>query len=231
MESPVQCNTTLTSAHLHRRSLAFSQSGLRSLSEIFPKASSDEATVGFVLSNLPKKAGPILWVQDRLTRKEAGEPYLPGLAGKKLIRVDLSQPKDVLWAMEEGLKCTDLSGVIGEIWGDPPTLDFTATKRLAIRAERHQIPCWLIRRSASPDLSAARDRWRVASLPSLPNPDDPKSPGAQRWQVELFRSRFQKPGTWIVTYDRAADRVDFSAPVRDGAMAEDHGPERRFVAR
>lgn len=79
-----------------------------------------------------------------------------------MIRVDVSRPADVLWATEEGLRCKALSCVIGEIWGDSPALTFTATKRLAMCAEAHKVPCWLIRHAASPDLSAARDRWRIA---------------------------------------------------------------------
>lgn len=223
MESPVQCNTAHTSDHCSKRLLAFSNRNVPTLSEVFSKTPTDVAAVGFVVSAIPKKSTPILWVQDRLSRKESGGVYLPGLLERHVIRVDLSRPVDVLLTMEEGLRCTALAGVIGEIWGDPPALDFTATKRLALRAEHHQIPCWLIRHSGTAALSAARNRWRIASLPSLPNPHDSKAPGVSRWQAELFRSRSQQPGTWVATYDRAADRVDLSAPLRDGAMADKNG--------
>ena len=193
------------------------------LVEAFPTVARDVGVLGFVLSRLGKSDAPLLWVQDRMSHKETGSPYLPGLRHKTVIRVDVSRPSDVLWAMEEGLRCKALSGVIGEIWGTPPALNFTATKRLAMRAEANKVPCWLIRRAASPDLSAARDRWRIASLPSLPHPRDPQAPGAPRWQAELFRSRTQAPGTWVVSYDRAADRLHFAAPLRDGAVAARDG--------
>ncbi|MGB5870079.1 MAG: hypothetical protein WBH04_07750 [Albidovulum sp.] len=184
--------------------------------------------MGFVLSRLPPVAAPILWVRDRLSQQEAGSPYLPGLHRRSIIRVDVSRAADALWVMEEGLRCKALSAVIGEIAGDPPALNFTATKRLALRAEASKLPCWLIRRAASADLSAARDRWRIASLPSAPHPHDPQAPGAPRWRAKLFRSRQQQPGTWVVSYDRATDRVDFSAAFRDGAVAAgDAAPERR----
>lgn len=200
------------------------------LSEVFPASETDAAGVGFVLTRLPGGSAPVLWVQDRLSRQQAGQPYLPGLAGRPLVRVDVNRPVDVLWALEEGLRCTSLAAVIGELWGDPRTLDFTATKRLAMRAEHYKVPCWLIRRAASPDLSAARNRWRVASLPSQAHPDDTRAPGDPRWQVELFRSRQQQPGTWVATYDRAADRVDLAAPLRDGAVAEGDGTIGRSTA-
>lgn len=194
------------------------------MSEVFPDMATDAGAVGFVLANLPPKAAPVLWVQDHLSRKETGVPYLPGIGTKHpIIQVNVSRAVDVLWAMEEGLRCQSLTAVIGEVWGDPQALDFTATKRLVMRAEAAEVPCWLVRRAASPDLSAARDRWRVSSLPSASHPHDPQAPGAPRWQVELFRSRNRPPGTWVATYDRAADHLNLSAPVRDGAVAARDG--------
>ena len=173
------------------------------LIEVFAVSAADAAARAFVLSHLDPGKGPLLWVQDRLTRREAGEPYLPGIGGDfRLIRVDVNRPADVLWAMEQALECRDLGGVLGEIWGEAPVADFTATKRLVLRAETHGVPCWLIRRAARPDLSAARERWRVAAAPSLPHPDDDIAPGLPVWQAELFRARNRPPGTWTMSWNR-----------------------------
>lgn len=197
-------------------------------SEVFPASVADAGATAFVLANLSQKRAPVLWVQDRLSHKEAGQPYQPGMRPlQEVIWVNANRPADVLWAMEEGLRCKTLSAVIGEIWGDPPALSFTATKRLAMRAEAAGVACWLIRRAAAPNLSAARDRWRIASLPSTTHPDDPQAPGAPRWQAELFRSRTRKPGTWVAHHDRASDRVDFTAPFRNGTLAEGDAAHRQ----
>ncbi|MGQ0565140.1 MAG: ImuA family protein [Gemmobacter sp.] len=193
------------------------------LSEVFATQVGDAAAVGFVLSHLVRGAAPVLWVQDRLSRRETGRPCLAGLGGRILLLVDLARPVDVLVAAEEGLRCAALSAVVAEVWGDPPGLDFTATKRLVLRAEASGVPCWLIRHGATPDLSAARDRWRVGALPSAPNPDDALAPGHPRWRVELFRSRHRPPGTWVAQHDRTADRVDLVAAVPDGPLAADAG--------
>lgn len=187
------------------------------LAEAFAGSATDAAAMGFVLSRLPRTDAPILWVQDRLSRREAGRLSLAGV-NRRIIMVDLSRAADVLWAMEDGLRCRALGAVVGEIWGDPPALDFTATKRLAIRSEAADVPCWLIRRAASPDLSAARERWRVASLPAAPHPHDAQAPGLPRWSLDLFRSRRRPPGQWVATYDGAAHRLDLAAPVRDGTL-------------
>lgn len=185
------------------------------LVEVFSPCASDGAAVSFALAHIPITQGkPLLWVQDRISRLESGEPYLPGLpAGLQVICVDVSKPSDLLWTMEEALRCPDLCGVLGEIWGDPPALDFTASKRLALRAEAHNVPAWLIRRGGHANLSAARQRWRVSSLPAQADPYDPRAPGAPLWQAELFRARWQTPGDWVVSHD--ADGLHF-----------DHGVER-----
>ncbi|MEJ8561869.1 hypothetical protein QTO30_12035 [Yoonia sp. GPGPB17] len=193
-------------------------------SEVFADVVTDAGVMGFVLASLPRKVAPILWVQDHLSRKETGAPYLPGIGIKRpIIQVTVSRAADALFAIEEGLRCHSLTAVMGEIWGDPPALDFTATKRLSMRAEAARMPCWLIRRAASADLSAARDRWRVKSLPSAPHPQDIHAPGAPRWQVTLFRSRNRSPGTWVASYDGTADRFNLAAPFRDGEVAARDG--------
>jgi protein ImuA len=198
----------------------------QTLVEVFATRPGDAGAVGFVLAHLRARTGPVLWVQDRMSQGEMGAPYLPGLR-LPVLRVALSRPADVLTALEEGLRTTGLAAVVGEVWGDPAVLDFTATKRLAMRAETTQTPCWLIRWGAQANLSAARMRWRVSSLPSSANADDALSPGDARWQAELFRTRTGKPGTWAVQHDRAADRISFSATVPDGTLVENHGTTGR----
>lgn len=206
----------------------YGEQGAHTLSEVFAEKAEDAAAVGLVLARLPQNRAPVLWVQDRLSLKETGRPYLPGLGvSRPVIMVSLSRAADVLWAMEDGLRCKTLGAVVGEIWGDPKALGFTATKRLALRSEAAGVPCWLVRRAAAPNLSAARDRWRVASLPALPHPHDPQSPGVPRWSVELFRSRRTKPGQWVATYDGAAHCLDFAAPLRNGALAAGDGAPRQ----
>lgn len=187
----------------------------------------DGAATGFVLSCLPRSKKPVLWVQDRASRLENGRLYgaaLPGIGfHAPLLRVEVSHPRDVLWAMEEGASCTALGGIVGEIHGAPPVLDFTATKRLALRSERSDVPIWLIRSGDPGALSAARERWRLRSRPSAPHPYDADAAGDPRWEAELFRARARAPGIWDVEHDPAAtepaDRLRFLSRSRAGAVA------------
>jgi protein ImuA len=160
----------------------------------------------------------LLWVQDRMAILESGRVHPPGLRPQDLIHVEARDARDALWAMEEGVRCSCLSAVIGEIWGDPRTLDFTATRRLAVAAERSGTPCWLVRLGGTANLSGARMRWRIASAPSLANDLDPRAPGTPAWDAELFRARGMPPGRWNVAHEAGAFHL--AAASGDRALGE-----------
>jgi len=193
------------------------------LSELFAVHPRDGGWVGFLAAQV-EGTKPLLWVQDRMAILEAGRVHPPGLPNRNLIHVEARDAKDALWAMEEGLRCAALSCVIGELWGDPKVLDFTATRRLAVASERSGTPCWLVRLGGTANLSGARMRWRIASAPSLLNPFDERAPGLAAWDVELFRARGHPPGRWSVAHE--ADRFHLVAGAGDRAVGE----ERRLSA-
>ena len=153
---------------------------------------------------------------------EAGRVYPPGLGFRELIHVTARDARDALWAMEEGLRCPALSAVIGEIWGDPAVLDFTATRRLAVAAERRQVPCWLVRLHGTANLSGARMRWRIASSPSLPNPFDPRRRERRRGTPSCSARAGFAPGRWSVAHE--ADRFHLLAAAGDRALAKTAAP-------
>lgn len=174
----------------------------------------------------------VLWVQDAASAKLCGRPYRPGLPPvlrHRLIHVLAKTPEDALFALEEGLRCRDLACVMGEIVGNSRALDFTASRRLSLAAERHGIPLFLVRLDAKRDLSSARMRWQVRAAPSALAEWNVESPGAPRWHAELFRARRHPPGEWILNNDAnhlAAERVpstpdhgDLAAETGDRALA------------
>ena len=199
------------------------------LSELFAAHPRNGGWAGFLLAH-GAPAGPVLWVQERMAilesgrvhppglsdRLESGRVHPPGLRDLDLIHVEARDARAALWAMEEGLRCAALGLVIGELWGDPAALDFTATRRLAVAAERSGVACWLVRLGGSANLSGARMRWRVASAPSCPNPLDPRAPGFPAWDPELFRARGSPPGRW-----RIAGEAGTAHPVRLVAASGD----------
>jgi len=180
---------------------------------LFAASPRDGGWAGFLLPKLAADR-PLLWVQDRMAIREAGRVHPAGLPGVNLIHVEARDARDALWVMEEGLRCSGLGAVIGELYGDPASLDFTATRRLAVAAERTAVPCWLVRLGGTANLSGARMRWRIASQPSLPHPFDPKAPGAAAWDAELFRARGLAPGRWNIAHEGAPSNCYF-----DGTQA------------
>jgi len=185
------------------------------LSELFAAHPRDGGWAGFLLAQLDTDK-PLLWIQDRMAILESGRIHPPGLPVQNLIHVETRDARDALWAMEEGVRCAGLSAVIGELWGDPKALDFTATRRLAVAAERSGTPCWLVRLGGTANLSGARMRWRSASAPSLIHPLDPKAPGLAAWDAELFRARGSPPGRWSIAHE--ADRFHLVAASGDRAL-------------
>jgi protein ImuA len=173
------------------------------LCELFAATPRDGGWVGFLGAELDIQK-PLLWIQDRMAILESGRIHPPGLATSNLIHVETRDARDALWAMEEGVRCAALSGVIGELWGDPRALDFTATRRLAVASERSGVPCWLVRLGGHANLSGARMRWRIASAPSLLDPLDHKAPGTPAWDAELFRARGMPTGRWDLVHEATA---------------------------
>jgi protein ImuA len=173
------------------------------LSELFAAHPRDGGWAGFLLAQV-ETGKPVLWVQDRMAILESGRIHPPGLLSQNLIHVEARDARDALWAMEEGVRCSALSSVIGEIWGDPRVLDFTATRRLAVASERSGVPCWLVRLGGTANLSGARMRWRIASAPSLLNEFDPRAPGTPAWDAELFRAKGMPPGRWSIAREAGA---------------------------
>jgi protein ImuA len=188
------------------------------LSELFAVHPRDGGWTGFLLAQVGT-AKPLLWVQERMAIVESGRIHPPGLSLQNLIHVAARDARDALWAMEEGVRCAALSAVIGELWGDPRALDFTATRRLAIACERSGVPCWLVRLGGTANLSGARMRWRIASAPSLLNPLDPRAPGLPAWDAELFRARGFPPGRWTLAHE--GGRFHLAAASGDRAMGAD----------
>jgi protein ImuA len=164
----------------------------------------------------------VLWVQDKGAMRLSGRPYFHGLPESwrgRVVHVATQRPEDALFALEEGLRCRDLACVIGEIAGNPRALDFTASRRLSLVAEKHGVPLYLIRLDARRELGAARMRWAVRSASSAPARWDDQAPGAPQWQAELFRARGFTPGEWVLRDDGTC----LVARRKTAAPAPDHG--------
>jgi protein ImuA len=169
----------------------------------------------------------LLWVAEEMALGESGAPHGPGLdelglAPERLVTVAVAKPRDVLWAMEEALRCRAVGAVIGEV-RSAARLDLLASRRLSLAAGQRDVCAFLLRAAPGTDASAAATRWIVATAPSRANA---AGPGPPRLVVHLTRNRRGPVGSWILEWHRVERRFDLassvSEPVADAACDRPH---------
>lgn len=180
-------------------------------------------------------AGPVLWVS---CRRDLFAPALPvyGCDPVDFLFVRCRSGEEVLWAMEDGLRCPALAAVAGDV-GTP---DFAATRRLQLAAGRGGVPLFLHRplyraekaterggrmgKDGTLAPSAAVTRWAVTAR--LPDPadspvDSPSGFGVQTgdpaWTVHLHRCRGGRPGCWPVVWNRRQRAFEPAATPAEGS--------------
>jgi protein ImuA len=149
-----------------------------------------------ILARIAERQGEIIWI----TRGD--DLYAPGIAAyglkpERLIVVRARRDADILWAMEESLRCRTLGAVLGEI-GD---IDMVASRRLQLAAEASGVTGLLLR-SADRRLGATASvtRWGLSAAPSRPIDGEPGL-GLPRWRTRLLRCRGGRPGEWLLEWD------------------------------
>jgi protein ImuA len=142
-----------------------------------------------------RNGGVSLWISSsRIVFPPALKCF--GIEPDKIVFIDVPKQKDVLWVMEEALKCEGLAAVIGEM----PEISFTASRRLQLAVEQSRVTGFVIRvNQRNLNTTACVTRWKITSLPSV-LPDSMPGVGFPRWNVELLKVRNGKPGTWQVEW-------------------------------
>lgn len=119
-----------------------------------------------------------------------------GLSPDRVVFIDLSLEKDVLWASEEALKCESLAAVVTEL----DQISFAQSRRLQLVVEKSGVSCFLIRRNADKlSSTTAIARWQIAAEPSK-SVDGMPGLGFPRWKVDLLKVKNGQPGSWIMEY-------------------------------
>lgn len=155
------------------------------------------ATNGFMaglISQLMQKNKTALWIS---TKRTLFPPALNifGIDPERVIFIDLWKQKEVLWAIEEALKCNAVSAVIGEL----SELSFTESRRLQLAVEQSRVTGFIHRYNPrSENITACVTRWKIKPLAS--ETGGMPGVGFPRWNVELLKVRNGKPGTWQIEW-------------------------------
>jgi protein ImuA len=185
----------------------------------------------------PREEGPqaspgsIVWIAEDMGLAESGVPYAPGideigLAPERLITVCVPKSRDVIWAMEEALRCRAVGAVIGEV-RNQARLDLVITRRLSLAASRGYAAGLLVRASSSGEPSAAATRWIVSPQRSR---SIPQSLGPPSLLLRLMRNRRGRLGSWKLEWNRAEQCFESSAHLEPVAQSAVHRPPRAAVA-
>lgn len=160
------------------------------------------ATGGFIaglLQTLMLQDGTCLWIsQSRVVFPPALKAF--GIEPDHVIFIDVNRERDVLWVMEEALKCKGLAAVVGEL----REINFTQSRRLQLVVEKSGVTGFILRKDANKlSTTACTARWKISPLASVSEEGLPGL-GFPRWNVELLKVRNGNTGQWKVQWSAGA---------------------------
>jgi protein ImuA len=192
------------------------------------------AATGFALALAARHHGSVLWIAEDLSLAENGAPYGPGLdetgiAPERLVTVAAARSRDVLWAMEEALRCRAVGVAIGELRARD--IDQVASRRLSLAAAAGDTLGLILRTSPDDAPSAAATRWIISAAPSLSEGDERfHGIGPPRFVARLVRNRRGHLGAWIVEWNSVEQRFELATHSQPVAGAAFDRPHRAAVA-
>lgn len=151
--------------------------------------------IGALLSVLMKDGAACIWVST--SRKLFPVSLrLFNVDPERIIFLDVTREKDVLWIMEEALKCDGLAAVVAEVNG----LSVIESRRLQLAVEQTGVTGFILRKDARKTLaSVATARWKITPVPSKVE-DGMPGIGFPRWNVELIKVRHGNLGSWTLEW-------------------------------
>jgi protein ImuA len=174
------------------------------------------ATCGLLsglITILMQHGGACIWIStSRKLHPSALNAF--GIDPGRFIFVDVQREKDILWVMEEALKCEGLAAVIAEI----KEVSFAQSRRLQLAVESSKVTGFLLRNDPKKiSATTCMARWQISPLPSQLEPKMP-GVGLPRWQITLLRVRNGTPGcfnlAWtgngFISIDEQVQEADFS---------------------
>ena len=163
------------------------------------------ATEGFIsclISKLMKNGAPVLWIG--LSQKIFPPALITfGISPDQVIFINVKNRKEILWVMEESLKCDGVAAVVSEI----KEISFTESRRLQLAVEQSGVTGFIIRNNPlTVNVNAFVSRWKITHAASN-NEDGIPGVGFTKWQVSLLKIRNGKPGSWIIEWSNEKFKI------------------------
>ncbi len=176
------------------------------------EAAAADGFIAGLLGSLMTDGAGCVWIGTRRRLFPAALASF-GLEPDRIIFIDVKSEKEVLWIMEEALRCDGLAAVVAEVDG----LSLIDSRRLQLAVEKNGIPGLVIRKDLKRMASTVSTaRWRIVPVPSIEESGMP-GVGFPRWEVELLKVRSGSPGKWLLEWQGDGfvqlDRAATEAPV------------------
>jgi protein ImuA len=177
------------------------------------------AAAGFALG-LASSGARLVWIAEDMALIESGAPYGPGLeafglAPERLLTAAAARRCDLLWAMEEALRCRTVAAVIGELRHGE--IDPVAVRRLSLAAGMSGALALLLRAAPPRDASTAATRWIAGAAPH------------DRFAVRLTRNRRGPLGAWILQWSDDDERFVLATHAQPMAAPAADRPHREVA--
>ena len=175
-----------------------------------------------------RKGKRILWIAEEMARVESGVPHGAGLdafglAPERLVTVSVTHRRDLLWGMEEAMRCRAVDVVIGEMRAGK--IDEIAVRRLSLAAGESGTLALLLRAVPPADSSTAATRWIVGAASSA----IAHGPGAPRFAAHLVRNRRGPVGSWILEWSDSDERFILATHAQPVAAPAFDRPHRQVA--
>jgi protein ImuA len=162
----------------------------------------------------------LVWIAEDMALAESGAPYGPGLdafglAPERLLTVAAAHQRDLLWAMEEALRCRAVAVVIGEL--RQGAIDPVAVRRLSLAAAQNGALALLLRAAPPHDASTAATRWIAGAAPH------------DRFAVRLTRNRRGPLGAWMLQWSDDDERFMLATHAQPVAAPAAERPHRKVA--
>ncbi len=173
------------------------------------------ACMAMLLQAVAETEKPVLWVMDQMMIRDYGLPYGPGLLSfgvdpARIMLVRARKNKEVVWALEEGLKVSAFAAIVGEV----QQTDLTTSRRLSLMAREHKSLCLLLVRNQQAPSSAAYSRWQIRPYESRKDEYETATPGVPQAEAQLMKHRGgEKPYRHILPLQKTEEPDHAAYPV------------------